>query len=189
MKTVYELALAGLSHVISAKDRSAAHLVEQEAQGGPAEEQEPEGGGGHGSGSVKAQRYLRESTGKHDHENGATYPLLDAGEERQANGTEGEPRGEVVHGLCLQLLLGNLRQRRIAVHMVKRDGQTVFLGELDQQARTVWRKLLSALVVADISLRAIDPIGKGLLGHAEAFTDGFEVVHGPYSSITTMRRQ
>lgn len=44
---VLDAALIGLGHVISAKDRSPAHLVKQEAREGPSEEAEPEEGGVH----------------------------------------------------------------------------------------------------------------------------------------------
>ena len=96
------------------------------------------------------------------------------------------------HGsaLCLCGLGGDqLGQFGVAVHVVERDGQTPTRAEVDDLACHVWREGLASLVVTYVSLGATDAIGHRLLGNAEAFSDGLEVVHAANSSAARKRCQ
>lgn len=84
---------------------------------------------------------------------------------------------------------GDLHSRRLCDGLWRRvvgNGIDVVEGEIDathgrkgdETAGTVGRNALATLVVADVPLRAADPIGKHLLRDAEALTDGSKVVHG-----------
>jgi hypothetical protein len=49
--------------------------------------------------------------------------------------------------------------------------------ESDQPGCSLGRHGLAAFVVPDVALRAPHAVRKGLLGHAQAFSDGFDGVH------------
>jgi len=68
-----------------------------------------------------------------------------------------------------------------AVDVVEREVKATVLCKLNQQPRAIRREVLPSFVVANVSLGAVDPIGKDLLRHAKVFADGFEVMHASLS--------
>lgn len=64
------------------------------------------------------------------------------------------------------------------VDVVKREIDAAPFGKGDKPLRQLGAQRLAGFEVPDVALCAADPIGQHLLRHAEAFADGFEVVHG-----------
>lgn len=73
--------------------------------------------------------------------------------------------------------LGRSRQRSESVDLVEGQFKALPLRHANETLGHLGRNGLPSLVVADVSLGASELDGKGLLGHAEEFSDGLDEVH------------
>lgn len=77
-------------------------------------------------------------------------------------------------GFCLEI-----GQVDPTVDVIEADLEASRGSEGDQPGGRFRRHGLTALVVANVPLSASHAVSKGLLGHIQAFSDGFDGVHRP----------